>query len=118
MEHTGSEFWLAENRGVLVAYLKINFDQRIKPMEDVQSVQVERLYVAPSYQGQRIGEKMLDLAQKRGIIKGASWLWLTVWQENPAAKRFYERCGFEVFGTTVYMLGEDAQHDWLMRKSV
>lgn len=42
-------------------------------------------------------------------------LWLGVWQENKGAIQFYERHGFQKFGTHPYFIGSDEQTDWLMR---
>ena len=36
------------------------------------------------------------VAEARG--RGASWLWLKVWEENPRARAFYRRWGFRQAG--------------------
>jgi ribosomal protein S18 acetylase RimI-like enzyme len=43
-------------------------------------------------------------------------VWLGVWEKNDRAIRFYEKWGFEKFGETDFLLGDDLQQDWLMRK--
>ncbi len=117
-EQPGSKFWFALLDDQLAAYLKLNFDHHPAELESASTVQVERIYVTPDLQGRRIGEQLLDFAQEQARSTGADWLWLSVWQANPPAVRFYERCGYEIFGTEVFQVGDDAQLDWLMRKKV
>lgn len=118
MEHPESSFWWAWEGDTLAAYLKLNFDKHPQGLSSSQTVQVERLYVEPGLQGRRLGERMLDFAFEKATERGVEWLWLSVWQENPPAVRFYERCGYEIFGTKTFWLGEEAQTDWLMKKKV
>ena len=118
LEHPSSSFWLAWEDHKLVAYLKLNFDQHPEVLGGKNTVQVERLYVEPSMQGRKIGEKILEFAYDQARALGAKWIWLSVWQDNPPALRFYERCGYEIFGTKTFWLGDEAQTDWLVRKSV
>ena len=40
------------------------------------------------------------------------------WEKNPRAIRFYEKNGFTTFGSHVFQLGDDAQTDILMRRSL
>lgn len=118
LRHPASEFWFGFWDDTLAAYLKLNFDQNPSGLADCRTVQVERLYVEPAFQGRRIGEKLLDLAFERAQLVQAEWIWLSVWQKNPPALRFYERCGYEIFGTEVFWVGEDPQTDWLVKKRV
>jgi diamine N-acetyltransferase len=41
-----------------------------------------------------------------------------VWEFNERAIRFYEKHGFEKFGEHVFMLGNDPQIDWLLKKRI
>jgi ribosomal protein S18 acetylase RimI-like enzyme len=118
LEHANSQFWFYYKDDTLAAYLKLNFDRHAPDLGSNHTVQVERLYVEPAFQGQRIGEKLLDFAKLQAKNAAADWLWLSVWQENPPALRFYERCGFEIFGTQTFWMGDEAQTDWLVKMRV
>jgi ribosomal protein S18 acetylase RimI-like enzyme len=48
----------------------------------------------------------------------SKWVWLGVWENNERAIAFYKRWGFERFNEHIFMLGNDAQTDWLMKKSI
>jgi len=118
LAHPASRFWFGWEGAELAAYLKLNFDQHPPELGNDKTVQVERLYVEPGFQGRRIGELMLDFAYNHALERNADWIWLSVWQDNPPALRFYERCGYEIFGTKTFWLGDEAQTDWLVRKKV
>lgn len=116
--HPQSAFWLAFLDDTLVAYIKLKFDQHSPELNSSKTVKLERIYVAPAFQGQRIGEKMLLFAEDQARFAGADWIWLSVWKANPPAIRFYERCGFTIFGTEIFVVGDDAQEDWMMGKEL
>ena len=69
-------------------------------------------------QGRKIGEHLLDFALEQAIANQAELIWLSVWQANPPALRFYERFGYEIFDTKIFWLGDEAQTDWLVKKIV
>lgn len=118
IEHPYSAFWLAWLDGQVAAYLKLNFDNHPPELNSQLTVQIERIYVEPALQGRGIGQKLLSFAYEQARIAGAEWLWLSVWQANPPAVRFYESNGYEIFGTETFVVGADAQLDWLMKKQV
>jgi ribosomal protein S18 acetylase RimI-like enzyme len=46
----------------------------------------------------------------------ADTVWLGVWERNLRAQAFYRKHGFAVVGTQVFMMGSDAQRDFVMAK--
>lgn len=50
--------------------------------------------------------------------KDVETVWLGVWEHNTRAIAFYEKNGFKKIGEHTFMLGEDAQTDWLMKKDL
>jgi ribosomal protein S18 acetylase RimI-like enzyme len=41
-----------------------------------------------------------------------------VWEHNQKAIQFYRKWGFEKFGEHFFMVGNDKQNDWLMKKEL
>ena len=41
-----------------------------------------------------------------------------VWEKNYRAIEFYTKWGFEKFDDTDFLLGDEVQKDWLMKKAV
>jgi ribosomal protein S18 acetylase RimI-like enzyme len=42
-------------------------------------------------------------------------MWLGVWERNWRAQAFYRKWGFRRVGEQTFMLGADAQTDWVMQ---
>jgi diamine N-acetyltransferase len=117
MEVPGSIFYLVENDNELVAYIKLNINRIPEDWpEKEQAVQLERIYVAPGQQGKGIGKQLLDFTEKTAVDAGYPWVWLSVWQESPRSVAFYEQNGYTIFGTEVFVVGNDPQMDWTMKK--
>lgn len=60
--------------------------------------EVWSVYVIPEARGRNIAEAMLAHAIDLARTLGFAWLKLQVGEHNTAARRTYERLGFEVFG--------------------
>jgi putative acetyltransferase len=72
---------------------------------------IDQLYVRPSSQGRGVGTALLRVAQG---LHGKLSLW--TFQQNAAARRFYERHGFVLMKETDGFLNEekepDAMYSW------
>ncbi len=81
-------------------------------------VELHRLYVDGAMRGAGYGSALMWDAMELARDSGYRTLWLGVWDENRAARRFYERWGFEVVGSHDFMLGAALQRDLLMACSL
>ncbi|HEX7807692.1 MAG TPA: GNAT family N-acetyltransferase, partial [Thermoanaerobaculia bacterium] len=45
-------------------------------------------------------------------------VWLGVWEHNPRAIAFYEKCGFRITGKHPFLLGSDLQTDLVMTREL
>ncbi len=115
LEHKACHFYFVYDQNTLVAYFKLNEKEAQTDVKDEQSVEVERIYVLEAHQGKNIGSWILEQIQYLGKKMGKNYIWLGVWEHNRAAIRFYQRYGYEKFGTHPYYIGKDKQTDWLLR---
>ncbi len=113
-----SVFYFARLGEELVGYLKLNFGGAQTALQDPHAVEIERIYVRRAFQGRSVGQALYDHALSVARSRQAQFVWLGVWLKNDRAIRFYERNGFVSFGTHVFMLGDDAQTDMLMKRSL
>ena len=58
----------------------------------------------------------MDWALEEAGTRGAREVYLTVYIDNHRAKRFYERYGFVEVGKYDFMVGDQADHDIIMKK--
>jgi diamine N-acetyltransferase len=111
-------FLLAYNANDIAGYVKIR-DERIPPgLGKVNALEVARLYAMKNQIGKGVGsvlmQSCIDIAKERN----KEWLWLGVWEKNERAIEFYKKWGFEKFDETDFLLGDDIQRDWLMKRKV
>lgn len=84
-------------------------------LQNTRNIEIERIYVLNQFQKMRIGKALIEYCMN--FARENSWevIWLGVWQQNKQAILFYEKNGFEKFGTHNFLLGKDLQTDWLMK---
>lgn len=81
-------------------------------------IEVARIYSAVNKISTGIGSKLLNESIAIANKRNRNFIWLDVWQQNVKAVKFYERFGFDKFGTYHFILGDDVQDDWLMAKKL
>jgi ribosomal protein S18 acetylase RimI-like enzyme len=118
MNNPNSEFFFATLENEVIGYLKINLESAHTEQKTANSLEIERIYVIKEFLGKNIGQLLLEYAFQIGREKGNENVWLGVWEENKRAIRFYQKNGFVEFDKHIFMLGEDAQTDILMRKKL
>lgn len=75
---------------------------------------LSRFYLDKDWIGRGLALPLMTAVRDAARQEGATYLWLTVWKENPRAVSFYRKCGLETVGETTFLLGDDPQVDWLM----
>jgi diamine N-acetyltransferase len=81
-------------------------------------IELLRLYVDQSMHGRGVARQLLAHAETAAMNLGFETLWLGVWDKNFRAQRFYEKEGFKKVGSHEFVMGTDAQTDWIMQKSM
>lgn len=111
-------FYFAMEGNEPVGFIKVNYAPSQTDVNDVNSLELERIYVLKEHQGKKIGQFLLDAALYIAKENDLDYLWLGVWDKNTNAQQFYAKNGFTVFGTHDFMLGSDRQRDILLKLSV
>ena len=98
-----------------VAYVKLNRGRAQTVPGLGTGLEVEQLYVSKTHQGLGLGGQLLDLAVETARRESFEFVWLGVWERNETAISMYLHRGFRTFGEHLFMLGDEAQTDLLMR---
>ena len=103
---------------LLAGYLKLNEAPSQTDINDKTSLEIERIYVSREFQGKGLGRYLMEQAISIAAERNKTYIWLGVWEENKKAIRFYKRNGFCEIGTHSFVMGEDVQTDYIMRKDL
>ena len=78
--------------------------------------ELRKLYVDPAFHGQGLAGWLVDAVFQTARREGHRSLWLSVHSGNERAIGFYSKCGFRVVGAQEFLVGADAQKDYVMRR--
>lgn len=116
LKNPSSYFYLAVLGEKVVGYLKLNTADAQTEKEDVNALEIERIYVAKEFHGKKVAQALYAQAEKIAEEIKATYMWLGVWEKNFRAVSFYTKNGFVQFDTHIFRLGDDEQTDLMMKK--
>jgi diamine N-acetyltransferase len=109
-------FLIAEIEATPVAFAKLYDGDIPDCISDPAAVEIERFYVDRQFHGKGIAQTLMQACFDRAKQSGHGTIYLGVWEKNHRAIAFYRKCGFEVVGSHVFQMGDEAQNDLLMEK--
>jgi ribosomal protein S18 acetylase RimI-like enzyme len=119
MEEVGAEgntFLLAYLENEIAGYVRLREGEMVPELKSNNIIEIARLYAVTHMIGKGIGKALMQAAIDVAKEKGKEIIWLGVWEKNSRAISFYQQWGFEKFGVHDFILGNDIQQDWLMKK--
>jgi len=105
---------IVEDGGRAVAYAKLGPPSL--PVEVRRpAVELRQIYVLGPWQGAGIARELMAWAIAEARAGGAVELYLSVFVDNPRARRFYAGYGFESVGRFHFMVGSHADDELILR---
>jgi ribosomal protein S18 acetylase RimI-like enzyme len=111
-------FLLAYYGDDVAGYLKLREGKKLAALNGMASLEIARIYVIKDFIGKGVGKLLMQAALDIAKEQGKEVIWLGVWEHNQRAIAFYTSWGFEKFGEVDFLLGNDLQRDWLMKKNI
>ena len=105
---------VVEQDGAAIAYAQVRRGEAPACVMGESPVEIVRFYVDRPFHGQGIAQALMREALESARDLGGVTLWLGVWEHNPRAIAFYEKCGFRDCGSHPYLVGSDLQTDRVM----
>ena len=102
----------------LVGYAKLSESKNPMELEDAEAIEIGRIYAVQKTIGLGVGKALMQACIGIAKEKNKQLIWLGVWERNQRAISFYSKFGFEKFGEHDFVLGNDVQTDWLMKKII
>ncbi len=110
-------FFLAYKNGEVAGYVKLK--ESIHPqLKGEKAIEISRIYVCKPFIGKGIGKALLQAAIDFAKEQLNDWIWLIAWKENKRALDFYQKNGFEIIAESTFVLGDDLQFDWVLKRSI
>ena len=111
-------FLLAYAGEEVAGYVKLRDGKRPKTLGTEPALEIARLYCTASMVGKGIGKLLMQTSIDIARERDKKLVWLGVWEKNQRAIDFYNKWGFTKFDETDFLLGNDLQRDWLMKREV
>jgi len=97
--------------GAPVAYAQLRAGHVSDGVPAEGSVELWRFYVDKPWHGRGLAHILMEAAKTRARERGATTLWLGVWERNARAQAFYGKHGFRKVGNHIFVVGSDPQTD-------
>jgi len=114
---TGHTFFLAWVDDLPAGYIFLK-NKSHQALGSASAMEISRLYVRKAFIGKGIGKLLMQKAIAFAAQEQKEWIWLGVWEHNQTAIDFYTAFGYEKFAEHEFILGDDVQLDWLMKKKL
>ena len=118
LQSPACQYIVIETNQELIGFAKLVKDHATDGLTEQKVVEIERIYVQKAYHGQQLGRQLINFCIDWSRENKFEVIWLGVWENNHKAIQFYEKMGFQNFGTHVFVLGEEVQTDFVMKKAL
>ena len=114
----GNIFLLAFDDDGPAGYVRMKETEQNDNLEEMAAIEISRIYSMPHKIGKGVGHLLMQACIDTAKKMNKRRIWLAVWEKNQRAISFYKKWGFERFGEHDFILGDDVQLDWLMKKEL
>ena len=114
----GNIFLLAYAEKQVVGYARMREGGNRAEFVNRSSFEIARIYAIQSCHGKGVGAALMNACLDTARQYNKEVTWLGVWEKNERAIAFYRKWGFEKFAEHDFILGNDVQRDWLMKREM
>lgn len=114
----GNIFLLAMFDDQPAGYARLREDNNPPLLAGLKTIEIARIYSEKEMIGKGVGRALMEKSLAVASELNKELIWLGVWEKNYRAIEFYTKWGFKKFGEHPFVLGDDVQTDWLMRRRV
>lgn len=112
-------FLVAEDDCRMVGYCKLGLNNKLDyDTGGVPTMELKQLYLRGAQTGGGIGSALMAWALDEARRRGFEQVILSVYSENHGGQRFYKRHGFEKWGDTIFMVGNQRDDEFIFGRKV
>ena len=89
-----------------------------RPLPGTRPFEIVRFYVDVKFHGKGLATVLMTACEAEARDRGADFIWLQAWQKAARALGFYQKDGFERFGTAVWFFGDLKDHDFVLARRI
>jgi GNAT superfamily N-acetyltransferase len=101
-----------------IGYAKLSQLTAPAPSPRAGAMELQQIYVLSPWHGKGVAGRLINWALETARSKGAPEIYLTVFDHNTRAKRFYSRHGFTEVARCTFRLGDRVDDDRVWRKTL
>ena len=109
-------YYLAFENEMLVGYCKLRRNYAEGDLIYNRCIELQRMYVSHQTLRNGIGSLLMNHVIDIAFKENFEVMWLGVFEKNYRALAFYQKFGFEKYGSHDFVLGNDVTTDLLMMK--
>jgi len=113
---SSNKFWIAFVDDLPVGYAKLKLYSSSDFIDSKNVCQLQKIYVLNDFLSMKIGSQMQNMLLNEAQNLGFEKIWLSVWDGNKKAIRFYERNDFVNIGTHNFQIGKEGFNYFAMSK--
>ena len=110
------EWRIAVGQSGIVGYAKLTPLRAPAPVPLPGALELQQLYVLRRWHGTGVAAQLMEWALEAASAARAPEVYLTVFDHNERAKRFYARYGFSEVGRCTFQLGDRIDDDRIWRR--
>jgi diamine N-acetyltransferase len=114
----GNIFIVAEHNEKPAGYARLRENNNPPELRGMDTIEIARIYAEKEMIGKGIGKALMEKSIAIAGELKKQLIWLGVWEKNFRAIEFYTGWGFKKFSEHPFVLGNDVQTDWLMKKEL
>ena len=99
-------------------YVRLRIANIPPELGNADAIEIARIYAVHNFIGKGVGKALMEYSIRLAKERNKELIWLGVWEHNQRAIDFYRKQGFKKFSEHEFILGDDVQTDWLMKKKL
>jgi ribosomal protein S18 acetylase RimI-like enzyme len=111
-------FLIAESEGTPVGYVKLLTGDAPDCVKGDAPIEIVRFYVDQQFHGGGVAHTLMQACFDHAKQIDRRTVFLGVWERNPRAIAFYRKWEFEIVGSHVFQMGDEAQNDYWMAREL
>ena len=103
--------------GALAGYARLG-PPKLPFEPEAGAIELRQFYLLRPAHGSGLADKLMEWVLAEASARGAPALYLSVFEDNHRAQRFYARHGFAFFTTHEFLVGDHRDTDHILRRAL